>query len=70
MSGPKGGFIHSLPLCECGHGEACHFDDSDGMVTDGACESGRWTGVRCKCIGFTAIAASPPTEPGTPGGGT
>jgi hypothetical protein len=41
-------------LCECGHSPDVHFDDSDGMIIDGPCQNGRWTGVPCHCEGFTA----------------
>lgn len=36
----------------CGHSEAIHFDDRDGMFTDGPCERGRQTGVKCQCDGY------------------
>jgi hypothetical protein len=35
--------------CICGHAEDVHFNDADGMIVDGACEAGRWTGVPCLC---------------------
>lgn len=42
----------------CGHGEQFHFDDRDGMITDGPCERGRWTGVKCHCEAFVIVGTA------------
>jgi hypothetical protein len=43
---------HITGDCVCGHNKDVHFDDRDGMITNGACESGRWTGVQCQCKSY------------------
>lgn len=35
--------------CACGHPKADHYDDSDGMITDGPCQASRETGIACAC---------------------
>ena len=38
--------------CVCGHPKSVHYDDSDGMITEGSCQAGRQTGIRCDCEAY------------------
>lgn len=52
---------NTAALCVCGHPEMHHFNDADGVITDGACRNGRWSGVFCPCEQFQP-SAGPSTK--------